>query len=745
MDRSRIVARMTCLPAQRWWLASLLLAVLILATGAAGSTAQAPLVTGAELVLLGSDLGAGTHAGTAVTAEGLTLVAAAGTLISDRIAAPIPFTDLGALWILDRPAGAEAWLSVRTSADGERWTAWQEVDAEEDLWRPGDEDTMGDLTAVPWSEGLHRYVQFRWQLVAGPGGEKPLLSRLRLAFIDASRAPTFDAPASAPSGESSVTGWPKPAVVSRTAWGCPDGQESPEWPPDYYPVSHVVVHHTVSDTSVYAIWYYHAITRGWGDIGYNYLVDKNGVLYEGRAGGDDVIAGHAYPFNRGTLGVSFIGDYRTIPVPQPMLDSMADLLAWKADQKGIPPHGWAWLRPTTYPTDPDRWLPRFVGHRDVSTTVCPGDSLYAKIPWLRDAVAGRLDGVAYQFADELDPAVFEKSSVDWSTWPDSCAYGGHAYWTYSTTDPGASAHWGRWRPTLAQSGAYRVYAYVPYCVNGHPDSSGIYYHVHHAQGETTVAVNQATAAGGWIELGLFNFNAGNAGYVTLSNLGVDSGRSVWFDALRWYRDGDGGVTLPPANLAPADGSWSPFRTVAFRWSASPSPNVDHYWLRIATDPALSAIVKSDYVDYANQDYYHTFAGDYPALYWGVQAHGPNGYSATSGPWSLGVDTVAPTAAVEHVITYPDGRYTVHWRGSDSTAGVASYDVDYRVGAGLWTRWLNRTASGGATFPYPIVDVTYFRSRAIDAAGNVGPWDDGSMSTDDALWLDWAAWLTLALK
>jgi hypothetical protein len=183
--------------------------------------------------------------------------------------------------------------------------------------------------------------------------------------------------------------------------------------------------------------------------------------------------------------------------------------------------------------------------------------------------------------------------------------------------------------------------------------------------------------------------------------------------------------------------------VAFRWSASPSENIDYYRFRIAADPGFATIITDQNVDYADQDFYYTFGADYPKVYWGVQAHGPNGYSVMSGPWTLGVDSVAPTSAVQYVITYPDGRYSIHWRGSDSTSGIASYDVEFRAGSlPNWTRWLTETPSQGADFPYPITEVTYFRSRATDQAGNVGAWDDGGMSTNQAMLLDLAVWITL---
>ena len=81
-------------------------------------------------------------------------------------------------------------------------------------------------------------------------------------------------------------------------------------------VNKIVVHHTAdkldgrSDEEILrAIYAYHAVTRGWGDIGYNYIVGQNGRIYEGRAGGDYVVGAHAAYNNIGSVGISVLGDY----------------------------------------------------------------------------------------------------------------------------------------------------------------------------------------------------------------------------------------------------------------------------------------------------------------------------------------------------------------------------------------------------------------------------------------------------
>jgi N-acetylmuramoyl-L-alanine amidase len=221
--------------------------------------------------------------------------------------------------------------------------------------------------------------------------------RLSLEFIDPGESAqplravdlsTARATASAPLA--------RPALVSRTEWGCPDGQSSASWAPQYTDVSHLIVHHTATTNAasdwpaqVRSIWTSHTYTQDWGDIGYNYLIDPLGVIYEGRSGGDDVIGAHFSCQNANTMGVALLGEFGAAAPTLEAQASLERLLAWKAGQRGIDPLG-ASDHPGT-----ELVLDNISGHRDANdsptacttTTICPGDQLYALLPEIRTAVA----------------------------------------------------------------------------------------------------------------------------------------------------------------------------------------------------------------------------------------------------------------------------------------------------------------------------------------------------------------------
>jgi hypothetical protein len=165
------------------------------------------------------------------------------------------------------------------------------------------------------------------------------------------------------------------------------------WPLAYSKsIKKIVVHHTDSDirdlngdlrtdgqdykAMMRAIYRFHTFTRGWGDIGYNYVIDPLGNVYEGRYGGDRVVGAHAQCFNNGSLGIAIIGDYQAKKVPEPALNSLINLIALKSRQFGIEPQATSSFR--------GKDLFNVLGHRDVRPTSCPGDVLYSLLPKIRD-------------------------------------------------------------------------------------------------------------------------------------------------------------------------------------------------------------------------------------------------------------------------------------------------------------------------------------------------------------------------
>ena len=186
--------------------------------------------------------------------------------------------------------------------------------------------------------------------------------------------------------------------VSRVEWGCPDGESAPMWPPAYTVVTHAVVHHTAGANDlvdwageVRNIWFFHTFSNGWGDIGYNFLIDPNGVVYEGRAGGAGAIGAHFSCRNTNTVGVALLGTFSSVAPTPAARASLERLLADLCRLNGINPTAMAFHTPSQLE------LPTILGHRDgnpspqtCTRTECPGDVLYSMLPMIRTDVAAIL-------------------------------------------------------------------------------------------------------------------------------------------------------------------------------------------------------------------------------------------------------------------------------------------------------------------------------------------------------------------
>lgn len=220
-------------------------------------------------------------------------------------------------------------------------------------------------------------------------------------------APTPTEPTPTPSATPTVPTAPpstvnRPPIVTRAQWGADESMV--EDPPAYIDeVQAVFVHHTTgtnayscadSPALVRGIMAYHIESSGWNDLGYNFIVDKCGTIFEGRAGGADlpVMGAHTYGFNSYSAGVAVLGDYHTGGKPSAAaLQAVARVAAWKHGQYGGDPQGKVTL---TAAEDTGVWrkgeqatLNQISGHRDGFATACPGEYLYAKLPYIRDYAA----------------------------------------------------------------------------------------------------------------------------------------------------------------------------------------------------------------------------------------------------------------------------------------------------------------------------------------------------------------------
>ena len=214
-------------------------------------------------------------------------------------------------------------------------------------------------------------------------------------------------PAAAPAG-TTANGLPVP-VTTRAEWGANPSYMS--WDPDYEDAGHVVVHHTAgtnnysagqSASIVRGIYYYHAVTLDWGDIGYNFLIDKYGTVFEGRSGslaapaGRMSVGAHARGVNTGTMGLSMMGDYSSVSPSDAQLSSVGKMAGWFLRRAGITDaNGWAGLNVWTterYQAGSTISMPRILGHRDVGYTSCPGNVGYSKLGTIRTIAQQQISG-----------------------------------------------------------------------------------------------------------------------------------------------------------------------------------------------------------------------------------------------------------------------------------------------------------------------------------------------------------------
>jgi hypothetical protein len=200
---------------------------------------------------------------------------------------------------------------------------------------------------------------------------------------------------------------PAPPIVTRAQWGADESLGNKER--SFGTIKKVVVHHTAIDEEdpvkqIQGILRYHTQSRGWDDIGYNFLIDRAGTVYEGRwarayadgeihtgedTRGRGVVGAHAAGYNTGSVGIAILGTYTSKGVTDATMRALASTIAWKVGPRDIDPHG---RDPFVRVGDGvSVTFDNIAGHRDVEQTGCPGDFMYARLAELRDRVSDQLD------------------------------------------------------------------------------------------------------------------------------------------------------------------------------------------------------------------------------------------------------------------------------------------------------------------------------------------------------------------
>ena len=138
---------------------------------------------------------------------------------------------------------------------------------------------------------------------------------------------------------------------------------------------------------------YHVNGNGWCDIGYQFLVDRFGRLYEGRFGGDykNVVGAQAQGFNQQSFGISSIANHDpgtsgAVAPSSAVLTAIGKLIGWKAWLNGFDPStsvSYTSAGSSRWPDGTVVTKPRVSGHRDFNLTTCPGDLMYSKLASVR--------------------------------------------------------------------------------------------------------------------------------------------------------------------------------------------------------------------------------------------------------------------------------------------------------------------------------------------------------------------------
>ncbi|MFE9253667.1 N-acetylmuramoyl-L-alanine amidase [Streptomyces sp. NPDC006879] len=252
-------------------------------------------------------------------------------------------------------------------------------------------------------------------------------------------APTPEPPTAAPSPSPTTTagpvsGVPRPSIVSRSQWGA-DESMNDEDPVYGQEVKAVFVHHT-AQTNAYScadsaaimrgLHTLHVKSNGWKDLGYNFIVDKCGTVFEGRKGGVDrpVTAAHTLGFNTDTTGIAVIGSYTTEDAEAVAKQAVAHVAAWKLGQYKYDPEGsttlTAGLSNGKFSNGQSAVFKRISGHRDGFATECPGTVLYGQLPAIRTMAGGAVNGLivsSVQGAGKSGTTYYTKGkiTVSWST------------------------------------------------------------------------------------------------------------------------------------------------------------------------------------------------------------------------------------------------------------------------------------------------------------------------------------------
>lgn len=328
------------------------------------------------------------------------------------------FSAVGVTWARDAAVTGVS-VAVRAKDAAGAWGKWSSADAEEDPSGRTGSAVRGGAGMI-WT-GPSKGVEVA---VTAVGAKAP--RDVRVELIDPGKSAADANPYAAAPQARAEAGLAMPKIYTRATWGAVESKMT--WAPSYATsVKAVTLHHTVNSNNytsaqvpamLRSIYQFHAVSNGWGDIGYNVIVDRFGRLWEGRAGGITraAVGAHAGGFNYQTAGISMLGDYSTATVPAAMREAIARYVAWKLSLYGVDPTGTTSLtggNSTKYKNIVTLKLPTVFPHRSTSLTACPGNGGMNALPWIRARAKKLMGSWATPKYVAAQVATFDGATGNW--------------------------------------------------------------------------------------------------------------------------------------------------------------------------------------------------------------------------------------------------------------------------------------------------------------------------------------------
>jgi N-acetylmuramoyl-L-alanine amidase len=335
------------------------------------------------------------------------------------------------------------------------WSPWRDAEAEpEDLPDRGTAEARrlrGWRLGSPWWTGGSDRLQTR---IRGR------VHRLRAHYVWSPQEVSL---------ERSLQMTGSPRIITRRAWGANEGirRGNPQFART---LSAAIVHHTAgaapsspaqSAAIVRGVYTYHVRSNGWNDVGYNFLVDRFGQVFEGRYGGIErnVVGAHAQGFNTGSVGIALLGSFGGVAPTTAAKNALSQLISWRMDVAHVDPASMASFvsggNPKYRPGTP-LWLRAVSGHRDTGFTSCPGGRLYGQLGAIARSAAAL--GLPKLYTPEVEGGLGRFVSF-------SARLSAPLPWTVAVTDStgrsvatgtgfGTRIQW-TWDARLAPRGGYR--------------------------------------------------------------------------------------------------------------------------------------------------------------------------------------------------------------------------------------------------------------------------------------------------